>query len=192
MIKAVIFDCFGVIIADGLEAVLLRLEQSDPSARGFVREIIHKVNRGQLSPRESHYLISQHLGMSSEKWQQGIRSGEVRNQYVIDLILELRKTYRTGLLSNVGKGGLSLRFSDAELQRLFDEVVISADVGLMKPEAEIYELAAQRLGVLPAECVFIDDRQPYVDGARRAGMQAILYQNFDQLKANLKKLLIED
>ena len=59
---------------------------------------------------------------------------------------------------------------------LFDEVVVSADVGIAKPEPRIYAIAAQRLGLPAADCVFVDDLEPNVDAARAAGMHAIHFR----------------
>jgi HAD superfamily hydrolase (TIGR01509 family) len=72
---------------------------------------------------------------------------------------------------------------------LFDVVVVSGEVGFAKPDREIYHHTADLLEVEPAECVFIDDRQAYVSGAEQAGMQAILYQDFEQMKTELEKIL---
>ena len=191
MIKAIIFDCFGVVIADGLEALLLRRSKTDPELHEYVMSIIRRSNRGEIEPAEAHGIISEHLGISPDQWHQEMYSGEIRNQPVMDLILNLRNKYKTALLSNVGKGSLKQRFSDEELSHMFDAVVVSGEVGFAKPDPEIYEHTADLLGVHINECVFIDDRQPYVDGARRTGMQAILYENFGQLQDDLNKLLAD-
>ena len=71
----------------------------------------------------------------------------------------------------------------------FDSIVLSSDVGLMKPDVRIYELSASQLGVEPAECVFVDDLQKNVDGAINAGMQAIKYDSFDQFRDEIIKFL---
>ena len=192
MIKAIIFDCFGVVIADGLEAVVVEHEKSDPSFRRFVHDTIKQSNRGHIKPLDSHLRISERLGISPENLQGKIYGGEARNSRVIDLILELRKNYKTALLSNIGKDSLKHRFSDQELLQLFDAVVASGEVGFAKPEPEAYEIVCERLGVRLDESVFIDDREVYCEGARALGMQAIRYEDFDQMKAELDKLLAAD
>ena len=189
MIKAIIFDCFGVVIADGLEAILLRREKEDPSLREFVKGLIRKSNRGLTTPREVHEQIGVRLGITAEQWREQIYAGETRNEPLIELIPTLRRNYKTALLSNVGKGSLKHRFSDEELKRLFDVVVASGEIGFAKPDPEIYLFTAQKLGVLPEECVFIDDRSPLAQGAAEVGMQAVLYTTFEQLQEDLKKVL---
>jgi putative hydrolase of the HAD superfamily len=60
---------------------------------------------------------------------------------------------------------------------------------MIKPQAEIFDLAANRLGIEPAECLFVDDSASHCQGARRAGMQAILYKDFPSFKEKIEKVL---
>jgi HAD superfamily hydrolase (TIGR01509 family) len=72
---------------------------------------------------------------------------------------------------------------------LFDDVVVSADVGMAKPDTQIYALAAHRLGLPASECVFIDDLTANVDAARDAGMHAVHFLvNQHNLEAQLAAL----
>ncbi len=72
--------------------------------------------------------------------------------------------------------------------RVFDVVVLSCEVGLAKPEREIYELTAAKLRTAPQHCVFIDDRRAFVDGAIAVGMKAILYGTLAQVEGELERL----
>ncbi|MET9268595.1 HAD family phosphatase [Kribbella sp. NPDC003557] len=75
---------------------------------------------------------------------------------------------------------------------MFDDIVISGEVGLRKPEPEIFRLTAGRLGLEPAECVFVDDLQLNVDGARAVGMTAILHTEYDETRRALETLFGAD
>jgi putative hydrolase of the HAD superfamily len=78
--------------------------------------------------------------------------------------------YSTSIVSNsFGYGA----YDGYELERRFDDVVLSGDVGLRKPSRRIYEVAAERLGVEPQACVFVDDLAQNVAGAERAGMTGV-------------------
>jgi putative hydrolase of the HAD superfamily len=189
MIKAIIFDCFGVIITDGLEAVIQQLDKTVPEARAFISETIKLNNSGVIDPSESNQRIAQFLGIPVEKWTSMVYVGEVRNTDMLDWIKVLRKTYKTALLSNVGRGSLYKRFSSEELEQLFDEVVVSGEVGITKPNPDIYLLTAKRLKVSPSSCIFLDDRQTYVQAAVDTGMKGVHYQSFKQSKADINKLL---
>ena len=81
---------------------------------------------------------------------------------------------KTCLLSNTwgppGRGA-------SEYESLFDAIVRSHEAGIRKPDAAIYLLAADRLGVEPKECVFVDDVPANVDGARAVGMAGVLHKD---------------
>ncbi len=93
----------------------------------------------------------------------------------IDLIRALRPPYRTAVLSNADST-LPQRLRDIGIAGLFDAVVCSAEVGMAKPDARIYALAAERLGLPPAACVFIDDLESNVAAARAAGMAGVCFR----------------
>jgi HAD superfamily hydrolase (TIGR01509 family) len=65
---------------------------------------------------------------------------------------------------------------------LFDEIVLSVEIGRTKPDVQAYQAIAARLDQSPADCVMVDDLARYVTGAREAGMQAIQYISFEQFK----------
>jgi epoxide hydrolase-like predicted phosphatase len=91
---------------------------------------------------------------------------------------------KTGLLSN----SWGNTYDQDQLDELFDEAVISGEVGLRKPEPEIYRLAARRLGVAPEECVFVDDLRPNVRGAVEVGMVGVHHVDTETTLAELEAL----
>jgi putative hydrolase of the HAD superfamily len=94
----------------------------------------------------------------------------------IDLIRRLRPPYRTAVLSNADNTLRARFLSHDGLIDLFDEFVCSADVGMAKPDTRIYALTAQRLGLAPGECVFVDDLERNLEAAREAGMQTVHFR----------------
>ena len=93
--------------------------------------------------------------------------------------------FKTGLISN----SWSTSHYDRELLAdLFDDVVISAEVGLHKPQPEIYRLATERLGVPPSSCVFVDDLRENCEGAEAVGMTAILHRGPPATVARIEEL----
>ena len=189
MIKAIIFDCFGVVLTDSLQEIRASLARENPAAALEVKDIIAANNRGLIEPQESNTRIANILGMDVEDFRAQVRAGEVRNQQLLDYILVLRKHYKTGMLSNVAMGSLDRRFPNNELARYFDVVIASAEIGYIKPDARAYGIAAERLGVLPNECVFTDDKPDFCEAARQAGMQAVVYTDFVQFTDDLNALL---
>ncbi|HEX5448134.1 MAG TPA: HAD-IA family hydrolase [Candidatus Saccharimonadales bacterium] len=109
-----------------------------------------------------------------------------------DELVELIKTglkpeYKIGMISN--SSGAAIRQLLGKATDIFDDIVVSGQVNLYKPEPAIYELAARRLNVGPEQCVYIDDTLIRCDGARTAGMQAIVYKDFRQVKTELEAIL---
>jgi HAD superfamily hydrolase (TIGR01509 family) len=189
MIKAVIFDCFGVLITDALEAMVAEIRETKPNESREIVSILMAASKGQISRQHASEAVSTIFGMTMDEYINRVQNAEVKNIELLEYITELRGTYKTALLSNVSIGGLDARFDKQELARCFDEVVASGDIGFAKPEPEAYEIAADRLGVRLEECVFIDDREEYCEGARSVGMQAIRYQGFEGMKRELEAML---
>jgi epoxide hydrolase-like predicted phosphatase len=94
---------------------------------------------------------------------------------------------KTGLISNSWGDGLA--YDPAMLEELFDAVVISGEVGLHKPQPEIFHLGAERIGVAPQACVFVDDLRENCAGAEAVGMTAILHRGSEGTLPQLEELL---
>lgn len=191
MIRAIIFDCFGVIVTDALQVVHDELYAKNPAAAIEIRDLVRASNRGLLDPQKSNQRIAEILGISFEAYQKRIRDGEAKDQRVLRLAKKLRRSYKTAILSNISATGLAKRFTSEELRECFDQIVASADIGHAKPEPEAYAITAARLGVRPEECIFTDDRRDFCDAARAAGMKSIEYRGFDQFQSELGDLLKE-
>jgi epoxide hydrolase-like predicted phosphatase len=189
MIKAVIFDFFGVIIGDGFD-ITYRTAGGDPvKDKEFILELLSQTNRGEITTDEFRNMLCKQLGITVEEYQLSLEKSEVVNYELLDYIKTLRPKYKTAILSNANVGSLERRVERKMLNECFDDLVVSAEVGFIKPEPEIYKLAAERLGVKVDECVFVDDREGYVNGATKVGMFAILYEDFPSFKKELEKLL---
>ena len=105
---------------------------------------------------------------------------------MVEAVRELRAGgLHTGMLSN----SWSTAHYDRELlAELFDDIVISAEVGMHKPQPEIYRLAAKRLDVDPAQCLFVDDLRENCEGAETVGMTAIRFRDPAQAISRLAEL----
>jgi putative hydrolase of the HAD superfamily len=92
------------------------------------------------------------------------------------LIERLRVAGRVklGLLSNAGRGGTE-RLRTRGVTDLFDDVVVSADVGLAKPAIAVFRLAVRRLGVEPLACLMIDDQPQHLASAQRVGLRTHVF-----------------
>ena len=113
------------------------------------------------------------------------------NQELFDHYAELRRErgLRFALCTNNVREWEAQWRALLPIDELFEVVVDSAFVGTRKPEPEIYAITLERLGVEPRACVFIDDLEPNVDGAKTAGMQGIVHRDTSQTIAELESLL---
>jgi FMN phosphatase YigB (HAD superfamily) len=105
-----------------------------------------------------------------------------------DLLRRLHTRYPLYLLSDTNEIHFGYVKQTVEVLRLFDQFIVSYEVGAMKPGPRIYQEVLRRSG-LPAEaCVFIDDRTGNVEGAKRVGMQALQFTSPEQCAADLARL----
>lgn len=192
MIKAVIFDCFGVLAGLGYKQIYHQSGGNLDKDGEFIDDLLTAANRGMLDTQELHQQVANRLGVSYEEWYDTLEKGEQPNEALFEYLDDLKKRgLKLAILSNAGSGTMERKFSPQQLQ-LFDTIVVSADVGALKPDRAIYELTAQRLAVQPAECLFVDDHQHYCEAAQATGMQAIFFQNTTQFKKDLEARLAQN
>jgi putative hydrolase of the HAD superfamily len=159
--------------------------RSDPEALGLLR----KLEKGEVDVDEFEPAFAQAIGVQDhdglvERLFRGIGPDE----RMLDAVRVARRSgVRTGLISN--SWGSGLEYDDDLMEELFDAVVISGDVGLHKPQPEIFELGASRIEVPPGECVFVDDLRENCEGAEAVGMTAVLHRGADTTLPRLEELL---
>jgi len=190
MIKAIIFDCFGVFIGNPYKIRVQALEQTDPEKARQMHDINRASDRGFLDRNETAEQMAELIGITAEQFLAEQNKGEIRNEELVAYVKTFRPHFKLAMLSNISsRERLDLRFEPGQLNELFDVVVASGDEGRIKPEPEIYEIAVQRLGVLPEECVMIDDILEFCQGAEAVGLHAIQYLHFQQAITDLEALI---
>lgn len=187
MIRAIIFDCFGVVYGDNFDSVWVGLGGDLERDQEFIKNTFNESHTGRITSSAS--VFAKHLGVSEEEFRRANDEGRGIDRSMLAFIKGLRRDYKIGMLSNIGSGGLGKYIPRETLDEHFDVVVESAQIGFAKPEPNSYGITADKLGVRLGECVFIDDRQEYVEGAVAVGMKAILYENLPRLKEELERIL---
>ena len=183
-----VFDSFRAFCEDeGLDPeAIKRLFREDPRALACVRGL----ERGDLTEEQFAERFGELLELEPER-----RDGLVDRMFGhiqedAEMVEALRRArsqgVRTGLISNSMGAG---RYDRSTFPELFDGVVISGDEGMHKPEPAIYELGAQRVGLTPADCVFVDDLRENCDGAEAVGMTAVLHRGAATTLPRLEELL---
>jgi putative hydrolase of the HAD superfamily len=180
-----VWDSFEVFCrSEGLDASAVKdLFRRDPEAIADLRGL----ETGKLSESEFEANFGRRLGLrKSEHLIDSMFAGMKPLEPMVAAVGEIR---RGGMLTGLISNSWSTAHYDRDLlAELFNEIVISADVGLHKPQPEIYRLAAERLAVEPAECLFVDDLRENCEGAEAVGMTAILHRDADETVARLAKL----
>ena len=181
-----VFDSFrDFCVAEGLAPdAVKQLFREDPRARELVRGLeTDALSEDEFGERFGELLeLDDRTGLI-ERMFGGIRADE-------DMLAAVRRAraagMRTGLISN-SMGGAS--YDRSLFPQLFDGVVISGEVGLHKPQPEIFLLGAERAGVPAEQCVFVDDLRENCEGAEAVGMTAVLHRGADTTVPELERLL---
>lgn len=183
MIQAVVFDCFGVLWLHGGRHFLRNITPPDRVEQ--VHDLVSQVDYGFIEQREFERQVAELTGVPEREVRDGVLAGFTRNDELLDWIqATLRSTYKIGLLSNISRGTMAEYFSREELTSLFDAVVLSSDIGMIKPHRPAYEAIGQALDVRLSQAIMIDDLQENVDGALASGMQALRFvSNKDLFKS---------
>ena len=159
--------------------------RSDPEALGLLR----RLEKGEVDVDEFEPAFAEAIGVpDSGGLVERLFRGIGPDERMLDAVRVARRSgVRTGLISN--SWGSGLEYDDALMEELFDAVVISGDVGLHKPQPEIFELGASRIEVPAPECVFVDDLRENCEGAEAVGMTAVLHRGADTTLPRLEELL---
>jgi epoxide hydrolase-like predicted phosphatase len=152
---------------------------------------VHRLERGEIAVEDFEHLLSAALaGEGSTVEAPGLIGRmfadlAVYEDCMTSLVTRARTAgIRTALLSN----SWGNEYDRSDWPEMFDAVVISGEVGMRKPEPEIFDLVLRRIGLPAGECVFIDDMEHNIVAAERAGLAGIVHRTFDQTAAELKAL----
>ncbi len=189
MIRGIIFDCFGVLYVDATHHFYEQNIKDYERLRPQLSELNRAYDIGLLTQAALNQEVADLAGLDVAFVDAHIQGIHQRNQGLLDYSQSLRHSYRVGMLSNIGIDGMNSFFKVEERAQLFDAVVLSSEVRLVKPDPRIYELMATQLGLLPEECVMIDDVAANIEGAKMAGMQGVVYQSNEQTARDVEQLL---
>lgn len=197
-IRAVIFDMGGV---------LLRTEDKGPRERlaarlGLTYEALYRqifdnetallATLGKVTSQDHWDSVRDALGLQDHELIQlkdEFWEGDRLDEELLAFIRSLRPRYKTGLLSNAWDELRQLLNTRYKILDAFDDVVISAEVAIAKPDPRIYELAVRRLEVSPAEAVFVDDFVENIHSAQKVGLKTVYFRTPQQARADLEALL---
>ena len=186
MIKAVIFDCFGVLTTDGWKQIRREVLTEDTQWEE-ARRLDQAVNTGRISYDEFVSEVAKLVGRSEEETRKRLVTSAPATELFEYIRDSLKPEYKIGMLSNAADDWLGELFEPWQIN-LFDEKVLSYQVEMVKPDPNIYDYATAKLGVLPEECVFIDDVERYVTAAVDIGMKGIIFTDTDQFIRDFEEI----
>lgn len=188
MIRAVIFDCFGVLTTDSWRAFVDSLPEGVDAQSA--RELNRAYGAGIISKTDFLDGVKRLTGYSIQHIEQLLDNETYKNLPLLDYIRDLRsRGLAIGLLSNIATNWIRDSFLTPDEQALFDQMILSFEVGITKPDPRIFHLACEKLDTKPTETVLIDDVDRYCQAARAEGLNAILYTDLKQMKHELEALI---
>ena len=205
MIKAIIFDIGGVIIIEPHDSWKIIFSELGPSMGispdilisnfknnehdiqigritllDFYRKLLKTLNRDDIEPE---VLLQGHITLYNKV------SGKY-DKKLIGIIKKLRQKFKVACFTNT-EVEIALLNKKRGLFNYFDQIFISTEMGLRKPNPESYRYVVNAIEIEPDEAIFIDNNKEYVDAAEECGIKGILYKNVEGLVKELAKYSID-
>jgi putative hydrolase of the HAD superfamily len=157
--------------------------REDPDARRLLGDL----ETGKLTEEEFEPKFAALLDVTADRLIDRLFAGMQPDEAMLDAVRAAkREGVRTGLISNSWGHG---RYDRSQFPDLFDGVVISGEVGVRKPDARIYAMGADAVGLPPEACVFVDDLPGNLKPARELGMGTVHHTTADETVPQLEELL---
>lgn len=193
MIRAIIFDFFGVIYSEAtvlVESISLTNDSKQKTEKS--RDLCHQDQKSTAINMCWQHQIIKMPGISRIERGREPAKTQRMNWELLDYAKALKKNYKMGILSNATQDFIGKNFDDKRLlEDYFDAVVVSGEVGIFKPDERIYREILKRLDVAPEETVYIDDNKLYCQAAEKIGMKSIWYKKLEQFQQELQEFLIQ-
>ncbi|MXY88760.1 MAG: HAD family phosphatase [Dehalococcoidia bacterium] len=194
-IDVIVFDLFGVLISFDDDLVIERLARHCDDPAGAFRRL-HKLTAsqdiitGQSTLPQVHQRLAEAEGLKLSYADFEAAWLEPYSQAIpgmAELVETLSRHYRLVLLSNVDRDYWRVvRSLHPELD-CFEARLVSCDLGMAKPDPEIYRHVSRLTGVEPARCLFVDDTEDNVDAARELGFHGHTFRTLSAFREELRQ-----
>jgi epoxide hydrolase-like predicted phosphatase len=176
MYKAVIFDFFGVFFPD-VSHLWFEKHIPDHAAKLAAFDgLCTESDYGRLSRADFYQEVATLTGFPVDEVSRGIDSEIRANTELLDYVQRMKdRGFTITCLSNASHEWTLQVINDYGFGHLFDEVFLSSDIGIVKPDPGIYEFALRKLGISPSEAIFVDDRKVNTDAAEALGIKSIVF-----------------
>ena len=200
IIRAVFFDLGGVLLRTEYQAPRQLLAEQFGMDYEDIEKVVFgggpngsaaRATVGQITEEEHWQAVMKMLKLpasEAKRVEAEFFGGDILDRTLIQFIRSLRPKIKTGLISNAWSGLRDYivreKFDDA-----FDYLIISSEVKVAKPEAEIFQIALKQLGVSPSEALFVDDVLENVEACRKIGMYGIQFKDSQKVIRQIQALL---
>jgi len=197
-IRAIIFDFGGVLLRTEDPyprehlATRLGLPKEMLYYQIFESESARLATIGKISAEAHWEAVRQALDIGENDFQaarDAFWAGDRLDEELIETLRSMRPRYKTALLSNAWDDLRRVILHNWDISDAFDEMIISAEVGIAKPDPRIFQITIDRLGVLPGEAIFVDDFIENIESARTFGLKTIHYQGNQRLNREMDMIL---
>ncbi len=199
-IRAVFFDLGGVILRTEYQAPRqqlaerLGMEYDDLDRIVFDSQTGLQAATGSITSQQHWEAVMKRLKRPMQEMEtirQEFFAGDIIDRDILNFLRSLRATHKTGLISN-NWSDLRDYLEREKMIDAFDHIIISAEVGVAKPEPEIFHIALKQAGVRPEEAVFVDDFYVNIEGCEKVGMKGIHFKDAPSAMQQLKDLLFTE
>jgi epoxide hydrolase-like predicted phosphatase len=196
-IRAVFFDFGGVIMRTEYQsprqklAERFNMDYDEMDRAVFGSDSARRASLGEITEDELWAQVLKRFKQpvsEVQAFRDNFFGGDVIDRNLVEYIRSLRGKFHTGLISNAWSG-LRGFITKENLIDLFDTVVISAEIGVVKPSAKIYEFALDQAKVSAGEAVFVDDVSVNIEACEKVGMKGILFNDPEESMKRLQHML---
>ncbi|MBK8619288.1 MAG: HAD family phosphatase [Anaerolineales bacterium] len=196
-IRAIFFDFGGVIMRTEYQsprqklAERFNMDYDEIDKAVFGSDSARRASLGEITEEKHWAEIAKRFKQPASEMQafrDMFFGGDVIDRSLVETIRSLRGNFHTGLISNAWSG-LREFITKENVIDVFETVVISAEVGVVKPSAGIYELALKQANVKADEAVFVDDMPVNIEACEKVGMKGILFNDPQESLKRLNQLL---
>ena len=201
MIRNILFDMVGVLMLFDTASYYEQHQLTEADAAILKKEVFRSLewarqDRGSISTEEAEKRINDrvpphlHFVVHDLLYREGRKILPVEG--IEELLYDLKdRGFRLFVLSNSCMHWRSF-WGEIRGHELFEDVLISAEVGLVKPQPEIFRMACERFGISESESVFIDDTPINAEAAYYVGMQAVVFHgDAAELRRQLEEIILD-
>jgi epoxide hydrolase-like predicted phosphatase len=188
MYKAVIFDFFGVFCPSIATEWFKQATADHQTKLAAFHDLCTRSDLGEISRAEFNIEASKLAGVPVSEVVAGIEALTMIDPKLVAYVGQLRQHYRIACLSNGGREWTPQVIRQHGLEKLFDEIVVSAELGMVKPDPKIYAFTLQKLHVDADQAIFVDDRSENTEGAEACGIHSIVFRDTPSFIVEFEKL----